>query len=80
MAVIIRNKKQLQEAKETLADLKKARKKILVGAQSYTLGEQQITRANLAEIAREIEVYEAAIDAFETYGTSQRRAVRVVPL
>ena len=81
MAVIIKNKQQLQEAKETLNDLKKARKKILVGGQSYTTAENMtINRANLTEIAREIEAYESAIDAYETYGSSKRRIVRAVPL
>ncbi len=81
MAVIIKNEKQLQEAYETLNDLKKARKKILVGGQSYTTAENMtINRANLAEIAREIEAYESAIDAYETHGSSKRRVVRAVPL
>ena len=80
MAVIIKNDEQLQEAKETLQDLKKARKKILVGGQSYTIGANQMSRANLAEIAREIEAYETAIDAYEARGTSKRRTVRAVPL
>lgn len=80
MAVIIKNKQQLMEAKETLGDLKKARKKILVGGQSYTIGSNQMNRASLTEISKEIEAYEAAIDAYETHGTSKRRTVRAVPL
>lgn len=80
MTVIIKNNKQLLEAKETLADLKKARKKILAGAQSYTIGPNQISRASLKEISEEIVAYESAIDAYETYGTSKRRAARAVPL
>ena len=80
MTVIIKNKQQLMDAKETLQDLKKARKKILVGGQSYTIGENQMNRASLSEISKEIEAYEAAIDAYETRGTSKRRAARVVPL
>ena len=80
MAVIIKNDRQLLEAKETLQDLKKARKKILVGGQSYALGENQMKRANFSEISREIEAYETAIDAYETRRTSKRRAARAVPL
>ena len=80
MAVIIKNKKQLLEAKETLEDLKRARKKILVGGQSYTMGPNQMNRASLKEISTEIEAYESAIDAYETYGTTKRRAVRAVPI
>lgn len=80
MAVIIKNKSQLLEAKETLEDLKRARKKILVGGQSYTMGPNQMNRASLKEISTEIEAYESAIDAYETYGTSKRRTVRAVPI
>lgn len=80
MSVIIKNNQQLLDAKETLQDLKKARKKILVGGQSYTFGANQMNRASLSEISKEIEAYEAAIDAYETRGTSKRRAVRAVPL
>lgn len=79
MTVIIRNKAQLEEAKETLEDLKKARKKILAGGQSYTLGPNQMNRASLKEISEEISAYEQAIDAYETHGTTKRRMVRAVP-
>ncbi len=80
MTVIIKNKQQLLEARETLGDLKKARQKILVGGQSYAIGPGQMNRASLAEISKEIEAYETAIDAYETRGTSRRRTVRAVPL
>jgi len=80
MRVIINNKKQLEEAKVQLGLLKKAREKILGGGQSYTIGPGQVTRANLKEISEEISAYEQAIDAYETYGTTKRRAKRVVPL
>lgn len=82
MTVIIKNRQQLLDAEETLQDLKKARKKILVGGQSYTIGESQIqmSRASLSEISKEIAAYEAAIDAYKTHGTSMRRAARIVPL
>ncbi len=80
MTVIIKNKKQLEEAKEELALLKKARRKILAGGQSYTIGPNQLNRASLAEISEEISAYESAIDAYETNGTSKRRGKRVVPL
>ena len=81
MVVIIKNDKQLLEAKETLEDLKKARKKILVGGQSYAIGGvNQMNRASLKEISEEIAAYESAIDAYETHGTSKRKVVRAVPL
>lgn len=80
MTVTITNKKQLMDAKEALEDLKRARKKILVGGQSYTLGPNQMTRASLKEISEEIAAYEQAIDACEKNGTTKRRTVRVIPL
>lgn len=80
MTVIIKNETQLKEAKETLEDLKKARKKILAGGQSYTIGANQMNRASLKEIYEEISAYEQAIDAYETYGSSKRRTARAVPL
>ncbi len=80
MSVIIKNQKQLVEAKETLKELKEARRKILVGGQSYTMGPNQMNRANFKEISEQISEYENAIDAYETYGTSKRRSARAVPL
>ncbi len=80
MTVTITNKKQLAEAEETLEDLKKARKKILGGGQSYSIGSNQMIRASLKEISEEISVYEQAINAFKTNGTTKRRTVRAVPL
>lgn len=80
MTVIIKNKKQYDDAVSTLEDLKLARKKILKGGQSYTIGANQMNRASLKEISEEISAYEAAIDAYETYGSSKRRVVRAVPL
>lgn len=80
MTVTIKNKAQLEEAREELELLKKARRKILAGAQSYTLGSNQLNRANLAEVSKEISAYETAIDAYETYGTTKRRGKRAVPL
>ena len=80
MAVIIKNATQLSEAKAELNLLKKARRKILAGAQSYTMGPNQLTRANLAEISKEISEYETAIDRYETSGTSKRNGKRAVPV
>jgi P2-related tail formation protein len=79
MTKIIRNAAQLAEAKEELADLKKAKKKILL-AQSYSTDVNQVTRASLKEVSEEIEAYETAIDAYETNGSTKRRAKRVVPI
>lgn len=80
MTVIIRDRTQLEEAKRQLGFLKKAREKILGGGQSYTIGPNQMVRASLKEISEEISVYEQAIDAYESHGTTGRRAKRIVPL
>ena len=80
MTVIIKNKMQLEDAKQQLQLLKKAREKILAGGQSYVIGPNQMRRADLKEISEEISVYEQAIDAYETNGTSKRRAKRAVPI
>lgn len=80
MTVVIKNSTQLAEAKEMLEDLKKAKKKILLAGQAYGIGGQTMTRASLKEVSEEINAYEQAIDAYETYGTSKRRTVRAVPL
>ncbi len=79
MNVVIKNKRQYDDALETLEDLKLARKKILRGGQSYTIGTNQMNRASLKEISEQIEAYEHAIEAYETRGTSKRRVARVVP-
>ena len=75
----IRNTQQLQEAKEELAELKKAKSKILQ-AQSYSMGGNQINRASLKQISDEISKLENAIDNYETYGSTKRRIKRVIPL
>lgn len=80
MTVIIKNKIQYADAVETLEDLKLARKKILKGGQSYSIGSNQMSRASLKDISEQISAYEQAIDAYETYGSSKRRSARAVPL
>lgn len=79
MTKIIRNKKQLLEAKEELEELKRAKSKILQ-AQSYSIGANQLSRANLKEVSEQISLYEKAIDSYEARGTTKRSAKRVVPL
>ncbi|MBE5917639.1 MAG: hypothetical protein E7273_12465 [Pseudobutyrivibrio ruminis] len=80
MTVIIKTKKQYEDALATLEDYKKARKKILNGGQSYTIGSTQMNRASLASIEEAISAYESAIDAYESTGSTKRRVVRAVPL
>lgn len=75
----IRNTLQLQEAKEELAELRKAKSKILQ-AQSYSMGGNQVNRASLKQISDEISALETAIDKYETYGSTKRRIKRLIPL
>jgi len=78
--VIIRNRRQYEQAKEDLAAYRKARLKIL-NAQSYTIGAEQVNRARLADIEESICVLENAIDQYErTGGSAGRRAGRAVPV
>lgn len=79
MKVVIKNEQQLAQAKEDLQELRGAWRRIL-RAQSYTLGSQQVNRASLRQIEAEISDYETAIDAYETRGTTKRRAGRIIPL
>lgn len=79
MSVIIRNEKQLKQAKEDYEALHKAWLKAL-SAQSYTMSENQLTRASLKEIQEEMSEYRTAIDAYESHGSTDRRTSRVVPL
>lgn len=75
-----KNKTQLAQAKEDLELLRKAWRKILAGGQEYATGPIKMQKARLDEIAEEISAYENAIDAYETNGTSKRRARRAIPL
>ena len=72
--VTIRTKKQYERALEDLEDLRKARKKILLGGQSYTIGSNQLNRAALKEVNAEISETEAAIADWEQKGTTRRKA------
>lgn len=76
--MVIRNKKQYEKAVAELEELRAAWKKIL-NAQSYNIGDRQLTRASLTEIKTEIDEYESAIDAYES-GSSMRRSRRAVPV
>lgn len=80
MSVTIRSKEQLQRAYEDLADLRKAKKKILAGGQAYAMAKQEVTRASLKEINQEINDLEEAIAAYESRGSTRRKAKRIIPL
>ena len=60
--VTIRTKKQYERALEDLEDLRKARKKILLGGQSYTIGSNQLNRAALKEVNAEIILFGKTVD------------------
>lgn len=80
MAVIIRNARQLQRAKEDLELLRTAWRKILAGGQEYGIENiNRVRRADLKEISREISVYESAIESYERHGPSGGTVKRVVP-
>ena len=65
MNVVIKNKRQYDDALETLEDLKLARKKILRGGQSYTIGTNQMNRASLKEISEQITLKMYGITSIE---------------
>ena len=65
----------IQRAAERLDMYIKAEKAILSGAQSYNIGGQSLTRANLAEIRAGISECEAIIN-----GGGRRRFTRLVPV
>lgn len=81
MGVVIRNARQLQQAKEDLELLRKAWRKILAGGQEYEIENMnRVKRADLKEIARQISEYEAAIEAYERYGPAGGSVKRVIPI
>jgi len=79
------DKKRLQERikkYKTRLDLYyKAEEAILDGAQSYTIGSRNLTRANLAEIRKMITELEKSLDEMETQLNSgyRRKCVRAIP-
>ena len=56
-----------------------AEERILEG-QSYSIGSRSLTRANLAEVKKEITNLEAKISALETRGTTKRKVARIIPI
>ena len=79
MNVIINNKEDLKRAKEDYEALHEAWKKALL-AQSYSQGSDQVTRASLKELQEQMSVYQAAIAAYESNGSTKRRTGRFVPI
>jgi hypothetical protein len=63
-----------EEDKEYLQELKTARRKIVTGAQSYTIGTRNLTRADLKTIMSEI----ARLEAEAGTSTTTARFRRVI--
>lgn len=81
MGVVIRNARQLQQAKEDLELLRKAWRKILAGGQEYEIENMnRVKRADLKEITRQISEHEAAIETYERYGPAGGSVKRVIPI
>ena len=59
----------------------KAEEAILAGAQSYSIGSRHLTRADLAEIRKMMNVLENGIDELgaELAGGGRRKCIRVIP-
>lgn len=73
--------KKLDRINERLDLYLEAEKKILDGAQSYTIGSRSLTRADLASVRSMIETLEEKADELESVidGGSKRKAIGVVP-
>jgi hypothetical protein len=68
---------RLTELKEELLLYKNARRAIITGAQSYSLGSRSVTKVNLRDLQREIDRLEDEIAAIES---PKGRFKRVVPI
>jgi hypothetical protein len=72
-----RSAEKLAERKRELADVNKALRTILGGAQSYTIGSRSLTRANLAELRKWKKELEDEITALSGGSGRFRRVVPV---
>lgn len=74
-------KEKLENRKTRLKLYYNAEKAILEGAQSYSIGSRNLTRADLAEIRKMITNLEAEVDELESAlaGNGRRRCIRVIP-
>lgn len=81
MRVTIRTKSEYEAAIKRRDLLQTAWEKIIGGAQSYSIGGQQLTRASLARIESELDAFNSAIENYEAYGNGKRHpARRIIPL
>jgi thiamine pyrophosphokinase len=72
-----KNNVKLAERRQELADVNKAIRMILAGAQSYTIGSRSLTRANLMELRNWKKELEDEITALSGGGGRFRRVVPV---
>lgn len=81
MASLIIIRERLQIKRDRLALYLKAEEAILDGAQSYTIGSRQLSRASLADIRSEIRKLEDDIASLEAQleGRKPRKAFAVLP-
>lgn len=72
---------RLNDYKNRLELYIKAEAAILEGAQSYSIGSRNLTRADLSEIRKMISTLEDGIDELEAElsGGSRRKCIRVIP-
>ena len=70
---------RLEIAKERLALYYDAEKAILRGAQSYSIGSRNLTRADLSKVQDKIKELEAEVRALSKRGKT-RRVARIVPV
>ena len=72
---------KLERKKKRLEMYYQAEEAILGGAQSYSLGSRNLTRANLSEIRKMIDQLEDEIDQLEATvsGRKPRKAFAIVP-
>ena len=73
------DKLRLERYKKRLELYYDAEERILEG-QAYSIGSRSLTRANLAEVKKEITNLEAKINALETRGTTKRKVARIIPI
>lgn len=78
-SALMDKKEKLKVLQERLDAYYKAEQKILK-SQSYSIGSNQVTRANLERVQAQIKELESEIATLESRGTTKRRSARVVPV
>ena len=80
-ATVMRTREKLERKKKRLEMYYQAEEAIIGGAQSYSLGSRNLTRANLSEIRKMIDQLEDEVERLEAAvsGRKPRKAFAVVP-